>query len=255
METQGVGVTDTVYFGGQPLARLSAGQWADLVYGPTGLMAEVPGTQNGVPTYRVTDHLGTIAGTLLADGTFVNPMDHAPFGRVTSGNTSDPFQFTGFEHDGESGLEHAPYRQHSSTSGRWISPDPYDGSSQPANPQSLNRYSYALNNPLSLVDPLGLDSSCPETQFRGRSRAAEEENNPDGNGPCDTTQTGPNGGSGGNDSSQVVNPGNPYILTLYAYDFSIIQDPVLTSSLLSYGAFASWIWRSKRWWRWSSCPK
>src|SRR5262249_30044877 len=30
-------------------------------------------------------------------------------------------------------------------------------SANPANPQSWNRYAYALNNPLTLVDPLGLD--------------------------------------------------------------------------------------------------
>ncbi|MBI4479919.1 MAG: hypothetical protein HY651_07830 [Acidobacteria bacterium] len=35
----------------------------------------------------------------------------------------------------------------------WLSPDPADGS--PANPQSWNRYPYVLNDPLTLVDPLG----------------------------------------------------------------------------------------------------
>ena len=40
----GVGITDTVYFGSKPIARLQAGQWTDLIYGPNGLLAEVPGT-------------------------------------------------------------------------------------------------------------------------------------------------------------------------------------------------------------------
>jgi RHS repeat-associated protein len=35
-----------------------------------------------------------------------------------------------------------------------MSPDPYDGSYDFS--QSLNRYSYALNNPLSFRDPSGL---------------------------------------------------------------------------------------------------
>ena len=39
--------------------------------------------------------------------------------------------------------------------GRWLSPDPLGGDI--SNPQSLNRYAYAVNNPTSLVDPLGLD--------------------------------------------------------------------------------------------------
>jgi uncharacterized protein RhaS with RHS repeats len=41
---------------------------------------------------------------------------------------------------------------------RWLTPDPMGGDL--TNPQSLNRYAYALNNPETLVDPSGL-SSCP----------------------------------------------------------------------------------------------
>ncbi|MGH9401963.1 MAG: hypothetical protein ACRD2P_07650 [Terriglobia bacterium] len=51
-----------------------------------------------------------------------------------------------------------------STEGRWLTPDPLGGDI--TNPQSLNRpeqagifgYAYALNNPTTLTDPLGLDS-------------------------------------------------------------------------------------------------
>jgi hypothetical protein len=39
-----------------------------------------------------------------------------------------------------------------------MSPDPYDGSYDPSNPQSFNRYTYAMNNPVSYVDPSGLDA-------------------------------------------------------------------------------------------------
>jgi RHS repeat-associated protein len=49
-----------------------------------------------------------------------------------------------------------PNRYFVSTQGRWLSPDPLAGSM--LNPQSLNRYAYVLNNPCSMVDPLGLDS-------------------------------------------------------------------------------------------------
>jgi hypothetical protein len=37
--------------------------------------------------------------------------------------------------------------------GRWMTPDPVAG--DVTNPQSLNRYTYVLNNPVNLVDPLG----------------------------------------------------------------------------------------------------
>jgi hypothetical protein len=36
-----------------------------------------------------------------------------------------------------------------------MSPDPFSGSYSLANPQSMNRYSYVLNNSLSSIDPLG----------------------------------------------------------------------------------------------------
>ena len=47
-------------------------------------------------------------------------------------------------------------RVYATGQGRWLSPDPLAGDI--SNPQSLNRYAYALNNPCSLKDPLGLDA-------------------------------------------------------------------------------------------------
>ena len=161
VEKQGAGVTDTIYFGGAPIARYAGGQWTDLIYGPTGLLAEVPGTAAGQPSYRLTDNLGTDVGTLLANGTFVNAIDHTPFGQVISGTTNDPYFFTGLERDGESGLDHAQFRQYASTMGRWTAPDPYLGSIDANNPQSLNRYAYVGNMPLSFTDPSGLNGELP----------------------------------------------------------------------------------------------
>ena len=37
-----------------------------------------------------------------------------------------------------------------------MTPDPFLNSGRPANPQTWNRYSYALNNPVTIVDPTGL---------------------------------------------------------------------------------------------------
>ncbi|MEO6910036.1 MAG: RHS repeat-associated core domain-containing protein [Edaphobacter sp.] len=156
VEKQGVGVTDTIYFGGHPIARYSAGGWTDLIYGPSGLLAEVPGTENAEPIYRLTDHLGTEVGTVGSNALFTNPLDHTPFGQAFSGSTNNFYKFTGLEHDSESNLDHAQFRQYSSTMGRWLSPDPYNGSYDLSNPQSFNRYAYVGNSPLSSVDPLGL---------------------------------------------------------------------------------------------------
>jgi len=81
-----------------------------------------------------------------------------PFGDGSSciGTEWNFNHFTDDIHDSESNLEHTWFRQFSSTQGRWTSPDPYLGSVDVGNPQSLNRYSYVIDNALSLIDPLGL---------------------------------------------------------------------------------------------------
>jgi RHS repeat-associated protein len=69
-------------------------------------------------------------------------------------------EFTGKERDTESGLDYFGARYYASNMGRWMSPDwASDPQSVPyasyANPQSLNLYSYVLNNPLSHTDADG----------------------------------------------------------------------------------------------------
>lgn len=58
------------------------------------------------------------------------------------------------ERDNITGLDHTWFRKYENLSGRWTSPDPLAGNI--ANPQTFNRYSYVLNDPLTLNDPTGL---------------------------------------------------------------------------------------------------
>ena len=44
---------------------------------------------------------------------------------------------------------------------RFEQPDPYDGSYNFSDPQSLNRYSYVQNDPVNFIDPSGLDPQDP----------------------------------------------------------------------------------------------
>jgi RHS repeat-associated protein len=75
------------------------------------------------------------------------------------------YHFTGKERDAESGNDYFGARYYASSMGRFMSPD---WSSNPVsipfarldNPQSLNRYSYVGNNPLSHFDPYG-HLGCP----------------------------------------------------------------------------------------------
>lgn len=106
-----------------------------------------------------TDHTGAIASEYASgpwgDGYVANLQENP------TGNGQDNLHFAGLDHDSESGTEHAQFRQYSSIQGRWMSPDPYDGSYDMTDPQSLNRYSYVGNMPLSSLDPLGLYMLAP----------------------------------------------------------------------------------------------
>ncbi len=58
-----------------------------------------------------------------------------------------------------------PTRHCSPAQGRWLTPDPYNGSLDLSDPQSFNRYAYLSNRPLAAVDQYGLcgdgnDSDC-----------------------------------------------------------------------------------------------
>jgi RHS repeat-associated protein len=79
-----------------------------------------------------------------------------------SGADQDSLHFASLEHDAESDTEHAQFRNYASAQGRWLAPDPYMGSYDLTNPQSMNRYAYVLNNPTSLLDPSGLVVTCNE---------------------------------------------------------------------------------------------
>ena len=66
-------------------------------------------------------------------------------------------KFTGYEADGETGLNFAQARYQSPIQGRFTSVDPLGRSATVLNPQSFNRYSYVLNNPTNLTDPTGME--------------------------------------------------------------------------------------------------
>ncbi|HEY9160513.1 MAG TPA: FG-GAP-like repeat-containing protein [Desulfomonilia bacterium] len=61
--------------------------------------------------------------------------------------------FTGHVQLDELGLIHMKGRIYDPNMGRFISPDPFIQA--PYNSQSLNRYSYCMNNPLVYIDPMG----------------------------------------------------------------------------------------------------
>ena len=132
--------------------------------------------------WLVTDQLGT--PRMIADATGslagIKRHDYLPFGEelfanqggraTTQGYTPSGSlpadgsrqKFTSKERDNETGLDFFEARYYASTQGRFTSADPLLASARAWAPQSWNRYSYVLNNPLKLIDPTGLADDDPQ---------------------------------------------------------------------------------------------
>jgi RHS repeat-associated protein len=139
-----------------------------------------------------TDMLGSVRTITNETGAIVENYDYLPFGRMLSSGVNnrsaagfyppDPDtnlssrisqKFTGKERDAETGLDFFLARYYSAAQGRFLSPDEFKGGPDDAltgkdisrpgplpyadidNPQSINKYAYPYNNPLSYTDPDG----------------------------------------------------------------------------------------------------
>jgi RHS repeat-associated protein len=111
------------------------------------------GTHTG---FDFRDHLGSTRLVTLNNQCIFDVMDFLPFGEQIAGAQATSHMFTGKERDAESGLDNFGARYNTSSMGRFTSPDPLLASGSLYNPQTWNRYAYALNNPLRIVDPTGL---------------------------------------------------------------------------------------------------
>jgi RHS repeat-associated protein len=113
------------------------------------------------------DHLGSVRLVTNDSGEVVSRHDYFPFGKeVAPSFDYNAKKFTGHERDEATGLDYMFARYYGSSPGRFLSVDPSRRSVEPLDPQSWNRYPYAANNPINLVDPDG------ETPIRYFIRAA-----------------------------------------------------------------------------------
>jgi len=112
---------------------------------------------NQVGYYYHEDNLNSSSALSSSSGSQQEVNVYYPFGRAQTANPQAPFkvsrQFTGQIKDDETGLYYYNARYYDPELGRFVQAD----TTIPdlSNPQSYNRYSYCVNDPLRYTDPDG----------------------------------------------------------------------------------------------------
>ncbi|MBD1866887.1 hypothetical protein H6F95_06145 [Cyanobacteria bacterium FACHB-471] len=150
---------------------------ASYVHG-LGLESRIGG---GAQAFYDFDAIGSVAGLTEGSGSYLNRYSYLPFGESLSNTESvaNPFEYVGqwgVMREG-SGLDFMRARFYEASTGHFISADPFKI-------PLFGWYTYASNNPLSLIDPLGDKPSGAEQFSQGlRNRREALENlatsNPD----------------------------------------------------------------------------
>ncbi|MDA0739883.1 MAG: hypothetical protein O2999_08555 [Nitrospirae bacterium] len=110
---------------------------------------------SGSTSYFHADHLGSTSVLTDATGVAEEHNAYLPYGDThTHTGTSDvAYKFTGKERDTTTSLYFYEARYYDPVLGRFISPDTVIP--DPQTPQTLNRYTYVVNNPIIYTDPSG----------------------------------------------------------------------------------------------------
>ncbi|MFI1376104.1 RHS repeat domain-containing protein [Streptomyces longwoodensis] len=187
--------------------RADGTTWAQRYYGLNGNNTALRTNQSGTQklSYLTGDDHNTSSLALNRDaGQTFTKRYTTPFGadRGTPlyGPWPDDKGFLGKTRDTTTGLTHLDAREYDTAIGQFISVDPILSADQP---QSLNGYSYANNNPTTASDPAGLESCYPH--FCSGSNGTYDDYKPEKD-PCHKDPyCGKGSGSGGGTNSNSNN--------------------------------------------------
>lgn len=114
----------------------------------------------GQQYYYHAGRLGSIHSMTDAKGQQVAAYDYDAFGNVRQQDASiaNPFGYTAREYDQATGLYYYRARYYDARLGRFLSVDPMPP--RLLRPLTSNPYLYVRNNPVNLIDPLGLSDSA-----------------------------------------------------------------------------------------------
>ena len=137
----------TIYVGN--LYECTGGVCTNYIMSGTQIIAQI----NTSGTYYFhTDHLGSSSIITDSSGSQVEDIYYYPYGEIKTnvGSTNVRYKFTGKEYDSEDGLYYYGARYYDPKLARFISADTIVP--LPFYPISLNRYAYAYNNPIRVID-------------------------------------------------------------------------------------------------------
>ncbi len=127
-------------------------------YGSEGVTAQqtISGTTQTI-AYPLLDALGSVRRLTDAAGAVTLARSYDAFGNIrhSAGTGWTPLGFTGERMGAVDGTLYLRARHYSPALGRFLQRDSYAGTI--GRPQSLNRYAYTENNPVSRTDPSGHD--------------------------------------------------------------------------------------------------
>ena len=142
-------------------------------------------------TYTLRDRLGSVVTLSNHNNLILEHRSYDPFGKPRYGTMQvspsatlwniagcTPFTMRGFtdhEHIDEAQLIHMNGRVYDYNLGRFLSVDPFI--QEPGNSQSLNPYSYIMNNPLAGTDPSGYLKVCDTFVICSHKQATDSEYN------------------------------------------------------------------------------
>jgi RHS repeat-associated protein len=154
-KTVGGSTTEYLYDGFNAVQELSGGAvTANLL---TGTLDEVFARTTAAGTQTpLVDGLGSTLAVTDAAGSIQTQYSYDAFGNTTATGavSSYPYQYAGRENDG-TGLYFNRARYYSPSLQRFVSQDPISFAG------GINHYAYARNNPINLIDPLGMDGGNP----------------------------------------------------------------------------------------------
>ena len=158
--TETGGTTTYLYRGYDVLYEENTTGEAAYVYSPLGKVAKrttIDGESNTF--FYHSDRLGSTRLVTDQDKNIVSAATYHPFGEPSTGEGSEPYLYTGKEKD-SSGLYYYGARYYDPEIGRFITRDQKSGGI--SIPQTLNRYTYCINNPLRYIDTDGNDYFDPD---------------------------------------------------------------------------------------------